>query len=132
MTLNESFHFAPTLAERVDAYFCISQRKSSVRQELVGGLTTFAAMSYIVVVNPLILSAAGMSREGLLVATVLSAIAGTLAMALWANLPVALAPGMGSNIVFTQIVVLQMGLRWQNGARDGLPQCCAIPHPLAY
>lgn len=101
------------LSARLDAFFCIAQRQSSVRQEFLGGFTTFAAMSYIVVVNPLILSAAGMSREGLLFATVASAIFGTLAMALWANLPVALAPGMGSNIVFTQIVVLQMGLRWQ-------------------
>ena len=98
---------------RLDDYFCISQRQSSFTQEILGGITTFAAMSYIVVVNPLILSAAGMNREGLLFATVAAAIFGTLAMALWANLPVALAPGMGSNIVFAQIVVLQMGLRWQ-------------------
>lgn len=96
-----------------DVRFCVSQRKSSIRQEVLGGITTFAAMSYIVVVNPLILSAAGMNREGVLIATVISAIVGTLLMSLWANLPVALAPGMGSNIVFAQIVVLQMGLRWQ-------------------
>jgi adenine/guanine/hypoxanthine permease len=101
------------LARRVDAFFCVSQRESTVRQEVLGGLTTFAAMSYIVVVNPLILSAAGMNRDGLFVATVLSAIFGTLAMAVWANLPMALAPGMGSNVVFTQVVVLQMGVRWQ-------------------
>ncbi len=100
-------------SRQIDAHFQVTQRVSTVRREVLGGLTTFAAMSYIVVVNPLILSAAGMNRDGLLVATVLSAMFGTLAMALWANLPVALAPGMGSNIVFTQVVVLQMGLRWQ-------------------
>ena len=99
--------------ERVDSFFRISSRHTTAGREVLGGVTTFAAMSYIVVVNPMILSAAGMSREGILIATVLSAIFGTLAMALWANLPVALAPGMGSNIVFAQVVVLQMGLRWQ-------------------
>ena len=76
-------------------------------------MTTFAAMSYIVVVNPLVLSATGMDRQDLLVATVLSAVVGTLLMALWANLPLALAPGMGSNIVFAQVVVLQMGVGWR-------------------
>jgi AGZA family xanthine/uracil permease-like MFS transporter len=98
---------------RVDAFFQVSERGSTVPREMLGGLTTFAAMSYIVVVNPLVLSAAGMDRQGVLVATVLSAMIGTLLMALWANLPVALAAGMGSNIVFAQMVVLQMGLRWQ-------------------
>jgi len=97
----------------LDRFFKISARHSTTGREVVGGVTTFAAMSYIVVVNPMILSAAGMSREGVLIATVVSAILGTLAMALWANLPVALAPGMGSNIVFAQVVVLQIGLRWQ-------------------
>lgn len=109
----KAFIFPPIQLKSIDAYFCISQRQSTFRGEILGGITTFAAMSYIVVVNPLILSITGMSREGVLVATVVSAIFGTLAMSLWANLPVALAPGMGSNIVFAQIVVLQMGLRWQ-------------------
>jgi AGZA family xanthine/uracil permease-like MFS transporter len=101
------------LGDRVDRFFRVSERGSSFGREALGGATTFAAMSYIVVVNPLILAEAGMSREGVFVATVLSAIIGTLAMALWANLPVALAPGMGSNIVFAQVIVLQMHLRWQ-------------------
>ena len=98
---------------RLDAFFRVSERGSTVSREMLGGLTTFAAMSYIVVVNPLVLSAAGMDRQGVMVATVLSAMIGTLLMGLWANLPVALAAGMGSNIVFAQVVVLQMGLRWQ-------------------
>lgn len=96
-----------------DRFFHVSARGSTAGREVMGGVTTFAAMSYIVVVNPMILSAAGMNREGLLVATAVSAMVGTLAMALWANLPVALAPGMGSNILFAQVVVLRMGLRWQ-------------------
>jgi len=109
----KAFISIASLQEKLDAHFCISLRQSTIRGEVIGGLTTFAAMSYIVVVNPLILSAAGMNRDGVLIATAVSAVVGTLLMSLWANLPVALAPGMGSNIVFAQIVVLQMGLRWQ-------------------
>ncbi len=78
-------------------------------------MTTFAAMSYIVVVNPMILASTGMDRSALLLATVLSAVAGTLVMALWANLPIALAPGMGNNIVFAQVLVTQMGVSWRTG-----------------
>jgi AGZA family xanthine/uracil permease-like MFS transporter len=100
-------------SDRLDSYFRISERKSTLARETLGGATTFAAMSYIVVVNPMILSAAGMNREGVFLATVLAAIIGTLVMALWANLPVALAPGMGNNIIFAQVIVLQMHLRWQ-------------------
>jgi AGZA family xanthine/uracil permease-like MFS transporter len=102
-----------TLGERLDDYFRITERGSTFGRETLGGATTFAAMSYIVVVNPMILAAAGMNRDGVMVATVLSAIIGTLAMALWANLPVALAPGMGSNIVFSTVIVRQMHLHWQ-------------------
>jgi AGZA family xanthine/uracil permease-like MFS transporter len=109
----KAFIQAGALSKRLDVWFCVSERQSTISREVIGGVTTFAAMSYIVVVNPLILSAAGMSRDGLLVATALSALIGTLVMGLWANLPIALAPGMGSNIVFAQIVVLQMHLRWQ-------------------
>ncbi|NYF80771.1 NCS2 family permease [Granulicella arctica] len=101
------------VSQNLDIFFRISERKSTVSREMLAGMTTFAAMSYIVVVNPMVLAAAGMNRQGVLLATVLSAVIGTLAMALWANLPVALAPGMGSNIVFAQVVVLQMHLRWQ-------------------
>jgi AGZA family xanthine/uracil permease-like MFS transporter len=102
-----------TLGDRLDGYFHITERGSTFGREALGGLTTFAAMSYIVVVNPLILAEAGMNRDGVLIATVLSAIVGTLAMALWANLPVALAPGMGSNVLFSAVIVRQMHLHWQ-------------------
>jgi AGZA family xanthine/uracil permease-like MFS transporter len=99
--------------DRLDSYFRISERGSTISREALGGATTFAAMAYIVVVNPMILAAAGMNREGVFVATVLSAVIGTLTMALWANLPIALAPAMGSNIVFAEVVVGQMHVHWQ-------------------
>jgi len=98
-----------------EAFFRIEQRGSTVSREILAGMTTFAAMSYIVVVNPMVLSSTGMDRSGLLLATVLSAVVGTLIMALWANLPIALAPGMGSNIVFAQVLVTQMGVSWKTG-----------------
>jgi adenine/guanine/hypoxanthine permease len=96
-------------------FFGLRTRGTTVSREMLAGATTFAAMSYIMVVNPLILSSTGMSRSGLLLATVLATVVGTLVMALWANLPIALAPGMGSNIVFAQILVIQMGVTWQAG-----------------
>lgn len=99
----------------VERFFRIRERGSTVGRELIGGATTFAAMSYIVVVNPMILASAGMDRSALLQATVISAMVGTLVMALWANLPIALAPGMGSNLVFAQVLVTQLGVSWRTG-----------------
>ena len=103
------------LAARADRFFQLSARGTTPAREAIAGCTTFAAMSYIVVVNPLILAAAGMDRNGLFLATIVSAMAATLVMALWANLPIALAPGMGTNIVFAQVLVGQMGVPWQTG-----------------
>jgi AGZA family xanthine/uracil permease-like MFS transporter len=100
---------------RLDRFFQLSARGTTPARELLAGCTTFAAMSYIVVVNPAILAGAGMDRHGLFLATIVSAMAATLVMALWANLPIALAPGMGTNIVFAQVVVGQMGVPWQTG-----------------
>jgi AGZA family xanthine/uracil permease-like MFS transporter len=95
--------------------FDLRARGTTVSREVLAGATTFAAMSYIIVVNPLILASTGMDRSGLLLATVLSAAISTLVMGLWANLPIALAPGMGTNIVFSQILVMQMGVSWRSG-----------------
>jgi AGZA family xanthine/uracil permease-like MFS transporter len=95
--------------------FDLRARGTTASREVLAGATTFAAMSYIIVVNPLILASTGMDRSGLLLATVLSAAISTLIMGLWANLPIALAPGMGTNIVFSQILVMQMGVSWQSG-----------------
>ncbi|AEK64143.1 Xanthine/uracil/thiamine/ascorbate permease family protein [Collimonas fungivorans Ter331] len=99
----------------LDRFFHLHGRGTTAGREMIAGMTTFAAMSYIIVVNPMILSSTGMDKQSLLLATVVSAAVGTLIMALWANLPIALAPGMGTNIVFAQILVGQMGVSWQTG-----------------
>lgn len=91
----------------LDRRFKLSERGSSVPQEVIAGITTFAAMAYIVAVNPAIMSAAGMDRGDLVIATALAAIFGSLMMGLTANLPLALAPAMGSNIVFAYVMVKQ-------------------------
>jgi AGZA family xanthine/uracil permease-like MFS transporter len=93
--------------------FGVRASGSTIGRELVAGFTTFGAMSYIVVVNPAILSATGMDLHALIITTALAAMVGTLIMALSANLPIALAPGMGSNIVFAQVVVLRLGVSYQ-------------------
>jgi adenine/guanine/hypoxanthine permease len=87
-------------------------RETSLSREIVAGLTTFGAMGYIVIVNPQILSATGADRHVLIVITALAAMFGTIVMALFSRLPVALAPAMGSNIVFSQVVVVRMGLSY--------------------
>jgi AGZA family xanthine/uracil permease-like MFS transporter len=84
-----------------------------VRTELVAGLTTFLTMAYIIFVNPAILGDAGMPKEAVFVATCLIAALGTGIMALYANYPIALAPGMGLNAYFAYAVVLGMGFKWQ-------------------
>jgi len=84
-----------------------------VKQELLGGLTTFVTMAYIVVVNPQILSQAGMPADGVVFATCVSAAVATLVMGLYANYPIALAPGMSLNAYFTYSVCLAMHVPWQ-------------------
>lgn len=86
---------------------------SSVRTEVLAGITTFLTMSYIVVVNPGILAIAGIDHGAAFVATCLAAAIGSVAMGLLANLPVALAPGMGINAYFTFVVVKGMGVSWE-------------------
>ena len=88
--------------------FKLKERNTSVNREIVGGVTTFLAMSYILALNPQILSAAGMSWGGIFTATAVSSALATMFMALVANLPVALAPGLGLNAFFTYTVVLGM------------------------
>ena len=84
-----------------------------MRRELLGGLTTFMTMAYIIAVNPRILAEAGMPIEGVLFATCVSAAMATLVMGLWANYPIALAPGMSLNAYFTYSIVLGRGVPWQ-------------------
>ena len=93
--------------------FQVGARGSTVPREIVAGLTTFAAMAYIIAVNPSIMAGAGMDRGDLVIATALAAIFGTVLMGLWANLPLAVAPAMGSNVIFTFVLVKQMGVPWQ-------------------
>jgi AGZA family xanthine/uracil permease-like MFS transporter len=97
----------------LDRMFRLSERSTSVPQEAIAGATTFAAMAYIIAVNPAIMSNAGMDRGDLVIATALAAIFGSVMMGLWANLPLAVAPAMGSNVIFTYVIVKQMGAPWQ-------------------
>lgn len=93
-----------------DRYFQISARGSCFWKEVLAGVTTFGAMAYIMAVNPDILSAAGLDRHDMVMTTIASAVLGSLIMALWANLPIALAPAMSSNVIFAQVVVIRMGV----------------------
>lgn len=98
------------MLERV---FHLSENQTTVRRELLAGLTTFMTMAYVVVVNPRILSETGMPVEGVLFATCISAAVATLVMGLWANYPIALAPGMSLNAYFTYSIVLGRHVPWQ-------------------
>lgn len=97
----------------LDKFFKIKENGSSVRTEVLAGLTTFLTMSYIIVVNPSILSEAGMEYGAVFVATCIAAAIGCMMMGLIANYPIALAPGMGLNAYFTYAVVKGMGVPWE-------------------
>jgi AGZA family xanthine/uracil permease-like MFS transporter len=97
----------------IERYFKLAENQTSVKQEMLGGVTTFVTMAYIVVVNPQILSQAGVPADGALFATCLSAAVATLVMGLYANYPIALAPGMSLNAYFTYAVCLGMGIPWR-------------------
>ena len=119
-----------------------------LKQEIIAGFTTFFTMSYILIVNPIILSAAGIPKEGVIFATAVSAAIATFIMGVYAGLPFALAPGMGLNAYFAYTVCGQMGISWQTtltavflegvvflimalfGARKAIFK--AIPPSLAY
>ncbi len=92
--------------------FQLSERKTDVKTEIMAGLTTFMTMSYILVVNPNMLSETGMDKGGVFTATIISSVIAILFMGLFANLPFALAPGMGLNAFFTYTVCMQMGQSW--------------------
>ncbi|MEW6548140.1 MAG: NCS2 family permease [Spirochaetota bacterium] len=97
----------------MEKYFKLKEHGTTVRTEVVAGVTTFMTMAYILAVNPGILSAAGMSAGGVFTATALASAIATVLMAVLANLPIALAPGMGLNAFFAFSVVLGMGYSWQ-------------------
>lgn len=98
----------------IERLFRLRGKDTTPAREVVAGFTTFAAMAYILVVNPAVLADAGMPREALVTATALGAAAATLLMALLANLPLALAPGMGINAFFAYGVCVGMGVPWQS------------------
>lgn len=97
----------------LERYFHLKRNHTNVRTEVIAGVTTFMTMAYILAVNPSILSAAGMDAGAVFTATALASAVGTVLMALLANYPFALAPGMGLNAFFAYTVVLQMGYSWQ-------------------
>ncbi|MDE1969291.1 MAG: NCS2 family permease, partial [Alphaproteobacteria bacterium] len=97
----------------LETYFQLKDHGTTVRTEVVAGLTTFLTMAYIVFVNPLILGDAGMDKGAVFVATCVASAIGTLVMGLYANYPLALAPGMGLNAYFTYGVVKGMHYSWE-------------------
>ncbi|VTS15300.1 permease [Streptococcus pseudoporcinus] len=97
----------------MDPFFKLKENATSVSTEIIAGVTTFFAMSYILFVNPSILGAAGMPSKAVFLATILAAVTSTLIMGLFANVPYALAPGMGLNAFFTYTVVFGLGFSWQ-------------------
>ena len=97
----------------MEKFFKLKENKTTVRTEVLAGITTFFAMSYILFVNPSILSQTGMPSQGVFLATIIGSIAGTLMMGLYANIPYAMAPGMGLNAFFTYTVVFSLGYTWQ-------------------
>lgn len=96
-------------------FFKLNQHNSSVKTEVIAGITTFFTMVYIVFVNPSILGVAGMDTQVVFVTTCLIAAIGTIAMGLFSNLPIALAPAMGLNAFFAYVVVSKLGYSWQVG-----------------
>ena len=97
----------------MERFFKLAEHGSTIRTEVIAGLTTFLTMAYIIFVNPDILSSTGMDRDAVFVATCLAAAIGSLVMGLWANWPIGMAPGMGLNAFFAFTVVGAMGFTWQ-------------------
>ena len=105
---------APAVTDSpLERFFELSGQGSNLKREIIGGLTTFAAMAYILAVNPMILGNTGMNAPALVTATALSAALMTTVMALMTNYPIALAPGMGLNAFFTFTLCLQKQIPWQ-------------------
>ena len=97
----------------LEKMFKLKENNTTVKTEVIGGITTFMTMAYILAVNPSILSASGMDKNAILMATAIASFIGTMAMALLANYPFALAPGLGLNAYFAYTVCGQMGYPWQ-------------------
>ncbi|MDH6365912.1 MULTISPECIES: NCS2 family permease [unclassified Breznakia] len=98
----------------LEKLFKLTEKKTTVRTEIIAGVTTFLAMAYILAVNPAILGDAGMDAQSVFLATAIASALGSVLMGLFANYPVALAPGMGVNAFFTYSAVMLMGETWQS------------------
>jgi AGZA family xanthine/uracil permease-like MFS transporter len=111
----------------LQSYFGLKEHRTTVRTEVLAGLTTFLTMAYILFVNPDILSATGMPRDAVFVATCLAAAIGSLVMGLYANYPIALAPGMGINAYFAFVVCGTLGYSHgrPRSAPCSFPACCS-------
>lgn len=101
----------------LEKWFQLKENNTNIKTEVVAGVTTFMTMAYILAVNPSILSASGMDSQAILMATALASFIGTIAMALLANYPFALAPGLGLNAYFAYTVCGSMGYSWQKIGR---------------
>lgn len=99
----------------LEGYFKMEERQTNCRREIVGGITAFVTMAYIIFVNPQIMAAAGMDKGTVMLATCLASAAGTLLMGLYANAPFGLAPGMGINAFFAYTLCGAMGYTWEQG-----------------
>jgi AGZA family xanthine/uracil permease-like MFS transporter len=104
MATNQSF---------LDRFFKLRQKKTDVKTEILAGITTFVALAYIIFVNPNILADAGIPKEAAIASTIYATVVATMLMSLWANYPIAVAPGMGLNAFFAYYVVGVLQLPWQ-------------------
>jgi AGZA family xanthine/uracil permease-like MFS transporter len=102
-----------SLSAMIDRFFQIKERNTSLRQEFIGGMTTFLTMSYIIFLHPNMLAETGMDKGALITITCIASFIGTLIVGIWANVPLALAPGLGLNSFFTYSVVIGLGVDWQ-------------------
>ena len=114
------------MERRVATFFGFEAAGTNLGREVLAGLTTFVTMSYIVAVNPAILKAAGIPEGPSMVATVMTAMFGTLVMGLYANRPFAIAPYMGENAFVAYTVVRVLGFRWQTRAGRGVRRGRAV------
>ena len=108
----------------MEKFFKLKENKTTVSTEVLAGLTTFFAMSYILFVNPNILSQSGMPFQAVFLATIIDSVIGTFVMGLFANVPYALAPGMGLNAFFAYTVVLGKGFTWEQAL--GMVFICGV------
>jgi len=101
------------MLKAIEGFFKLKELNTNIRTEIIAGLTTFMTMAYIIFVNPAMISQTGMDFGAAMMATCISAAVATIMMGLYANYPIALAPGMGENAFFTYTVCLTMGISWQ-------------------